>query len=192
MVNNSLNGSNPPFSATTPLDAGAGIQVTGPNGNQTIPGNGNRVTLAPGTFLSPGSYTVSGTGGADVGSFTASFTIPSPPALTSPASGPNIPVIRANGITLTWSGGGSNSAIEIDGQSATDSTNTNGASFSCYVLASAGTFTVPPSVLLALPAGHNSGLDFDPSIYPVTFSATGLGLGFITSNYDTPIFTTLQ
>lgn len=193
MVYNSLSAKiNVPLNLIKVPDAGAGIKVAGPNGSQTIPTSGNRVTLAPGTFLSPGSYTVSGTGGADVGSFSAAFTIPAPPALTSPASGPNIPVTRANGMSVTWSGGAANSGVEIDGVNATDSTNTNGASFSCIVLANSGTFTVPPSVLLALPAGPNGGWDFKPSILPIAFSAPGLTFGFITTNYDTPILTTLQ
>jgi len=193
LVYNSLSGKlNVPINLVKALDAGAGIKVTGPNGSQTIPTSGNRVTLAPGTFLSPGSYTASGTGGADIGSFTTGFTIPTPPTLTSPASGTNIPVTRANGMNVTWSGGAANAAVEIDGGNATDGTNTTGASFSCVVLANSGTFTVPPSVLLALPAGPNGGWDFKPSILPVALSAPGVGLGFITSNYDTPISTTLQ
>jgi len=173
------------------LDAGAGIKVTGPNGSQNIAVNGNQATLGPGTFLSPGSYTASGAGGADVGAFSAPFTIPVPPILTSPASGPNIPVTRANGMTLTWSGGTPNSFVQISGENSTDNTNSIGASFTCYALGSAGTFTIPPSVLLALPAGPNGGWSFTPT-GSIAFSAPGLPLGIIQSSYDTPISTTLQ
>ena len=174
------------------LDAGPAVTLTGPNGSKTIAVNGNSVTLGPGNFLAPGDYTVSGTGGADIGSFNARFTIPTFATLVSPASGTNAVVSRAAGFTLTWNGGTSDSFIQIDGQSATDPSNTNGASFSCVVSATAGTFTIPPSVLMALPAGSIGGWDFKPGLFPVTFSASGLNLSFIQVNYDTPILTTLQ
>ena len=192
-VYNSLNpsGGGAYLNSIKALNAGVSIKVVGPSGSQTIPSNGGRVTLAAGTFLSPGSYTASGTGGADVSAFSAPFTIPTPPTLTSPASGSSISLSRSSGLTLTWSGGGSNSYIEIDGESATDNTNSNGASFSCFVLANAGTFTIPPSVLLALPPGPG-GLDFKPSIFPAAFPATGLSIASVSSSYDAPIFATLQ
>jgi hypothetical protein len=60
-----------------------------------------------------------------------------------------------------------------------------------YILG-AGTFTIPPSVLLALPAGSIGGWDFKPSMFPASISASGLNLGFISMSYDTPIVTTLQ
>jgi hypothetical protein len=192
LVYNSLNGGNSGnyVNLVKTLNAGTGIQVTGPNGSQTIPTNAGEVTLsAAGTFLSPGAYTLTGTGGADVGSFTAPLTIPTPPTLTSPAS---ISVTRANGITLTWSGGAANYIIQITGESATDNTSTNGASFGCYVAASAGTFTIPASVLLALPSGPFGGWGFAPYTPSGTFSASGLNLGFFQMNYDTQINATLQ
>jgi hypothetical protein len=190
VVYNTTNNADPTTKNRTP-DAGAGIKVTGPNGSQNIAVNGSSATLGPGTFLSPGSYTVTGTGGADIGAFSAPFTIPVPPTLTSPASGPNIPVTRANGMTLTWSGGTPDSIIQISGENATDNTNKNAASFTCYALGSAGTFTIPPSVLLALPAGPNGGWSFTPTA-SIAFSAPGLLLGGIQSSYDTSISTTLQ
>jgi len=193
-VYNTLNGSpgGNYLNIVKELDAGPVVTLTGPNGSQTIAVNGNSANLGPGNFLAPGDYTASGTGGADIGSFNAPFTIPTFATLVTPASGTNVAVTRANGFTLTWSGGTSDSFIEIDGQSATDPSNTNGASFSCVVLASAGTFTIPPSVLLALPAGSIGGWDFKPSMFPASFSASGLNLSLIQVNYDTPIFTTLQ
>lgn len=175
------------------LDGGPSIKVTGPNGSQNIPATGNNVALAPGTYLSPGAYTFTGTGGADVGSFTAPFTIPAPATLTSPASGPNVPVTRANGITLTWSGGAGNTNIQISGGNSTDNTGSVGASFACFAAASAGTFTIPSSVLLALPPGTfvDSVWDFASYTYG-TFPGTSLNHTAITSSYHTPIFTTLK
>lgn len=175
------------------LDGGPSTTLTGPNGIRTIAATGNDVTLGPGTYLSPGAYTFSATGGADIGSVSAQFTIPAPPTLTNPASGPNVPVNRANGITLTWTGGASNSLIKIQGGDATDGSGQKGATFTCVAAASAGSFTIPASVLLAIPPGSfaNSVWDFQPYTYG-TFTATGLNLGVIRMFYATPIFTTLQ
>jgi len=198
-VYNNLNGGNNGgnyFNLIKNLNAGTNIQVTGPNGSQTIPASGasgGKVTLsAAGTYLSPGAYTFTGSGGSDVGAFVAPYTIPTPSTLTSPAGGANVNVTRANGMTLTWSGGAANSIIQIQGNNATNNSFTNGANFTCFAAASAGTFTIPASVLLALPPGNFGGMDFQPYSPYGTFSASGLNLGFIQMNYDTPIFTTFQ
>jgi uncharacterized protein (TIGR03437 family) len=196
-VYNNLNGGNNGgnyLNFVGSLDAGANIQVTGPNGNQTIPANRNGQTTlsAAATYLSPGAYTISGSGGANVGAFSQAYTIPPPPTLTSPASGVNINVTRANGMTLTWSGGSANYVIQIQGSNATDATQTKGANFTCFVSASAGTFTIPPSVLLALPPGNFGGMNFQPYSLYGTFTASGLNHSAIQMNYQTPIFTTLQ
>lgn len=193
-VYNNLNGGQANYLANfNGLDAGPSIKVTGPNGSQTIPTNGTgHVTLGSGTFLSPGAYTLTAAGGADIGSFTSPFTIPAPPTLTSPPSGPNVPVTRANGLTLTWSGGAANSIIQIQGQNATDNSGVDGANFTCFAAASAGTFTIPPSVLLALPAGSFGGLEFQAYTAYGTFSASGLNHDDIMMYYATPIFTTFK
>jgi hypothetical protein len=131
-------------------------------------------------------------GGADVGSFTTPYTIPTPPTLINPANGATINVTRANGLTLTWSGGTANYILQIQGNNATDNTYNNGANFTCFVSASAGTFTIPPSVLLALPPGNAGGMDVQFVPTYGTFSASGLNLGFIQMVYDTAISTTFQ
>jgi len=176
------------------IDGGPSIKVTGPNGSQTIPTTGNQVTLAPGTFLVPGSYTLTGTGGANVGSFTAPYTIAAPATLTSPAVGPTNTITRANGVTLTWTGGAANATIQIQGGNSTDNTGAVGAGFNCYIPASAGTFTIPPSVLLAMPPGAFSGSAWNFATYSAygTFSASGLQHASITINAVTPLFTNLK
>jgi uncharacterized protein (TIGR03437 family) len=195
-VYNNLNGGNEGgnyLNFIGSLNAGANIQVTGPNGSQSIPASGGSVTLsAAGTFLSPGAYTIAAMGGADVGSFTTPYTIPTPPTLINPANGATINVTRANGLTLTWSGGTANYILQIQGNNATDNTYNNGANFTCFVSASAGTFTIPPSVLLALPPGNAGGMDVQFVPTYGTFSASGLNLGFIQMVYDTAISTTFQ
>jgi hypothetical protein len=148
------------------------------------PGTFNATLSAAGTFLSPGAYTLTGTGGADIGSFSAAFNIPAAPALISPPSfviPP--PVIRASGMPVTWSGGASNAYIQIEVQSPTDSTYTNGATAVCNVAASAGSFTIPPYALLALPAGNLASFQFQQQTESSFTAAKGLPYGTIhTSN----------
>ncbi len=176
LVYNNLNENETnPFTSDAALDAGSGITVTGPNGSVSLPENQGLSPIgAAGKFLVPGSYTVTGTGGADVGSFSATFTIPALPTLVSPAN--NASVTRSGGMTATWTGGSGNVLIEV--YSATDNTFTNGAAAVCTVPASAGTFTVPPSVLLALPAGNFAGFVFSTATEAL-FTATGLNVGII-------------
>jgi hypothetical protein len=103
-------------------------------------------------------------------------------------------VSRANGITFTWTGGAANSIVQIQGGNSTDNTGSNGVSFTCFAAASAGTFTIPPSVLLTLPPGDfvNSEWNFVAYDPYSNFSASGLNLGFIQASYGTAVFTLLQ
>jgi uncharacterized protein (TIGR03437 family) len=172
------------------LDGGPSVKVTGPNGSQTIKLTDQDVPL-PAGFLAPGAYTITGTGGANVGSVNAPFTIPTPPSPTGLPNGTNLTVTRANGVTLNWTGGTASSVVRIVGQQSTDPSNSTGASFRCYAAANAGTFTVPPSVTLSLPAGNFGGWDFK-TYTDGSFTATGLNFGILEMSYDTAIFTTLQ
>jgi hypothetical protein len=159
----SYRGTTPPSNlggSTTPLDAGPSIAVTGPNGlSKTLSKLSIPNTIFYGaqfdqtaTTLTSGAYTFTGTGGNDVGAFTANYTMPpiftwnEQPAITS--------VTRANGVTVTWSGGNPSGYVLINGTSsagaATGGTPIN-TSFTCTARVSDGSFTVPPVVLLALP-----------------------------------------
>jgi uncharacterized protein (TIGR03437 family) len=189
VYNNLNNGFNAPLTDTGGLDAGSPLSVKGAGGTQNVVGAGGqyRGTLsANGSFLAPGTFTVSLPGGADIPAFSASITIPALATMTSPPPDNNnsFVVNRSSGLTVTWTGGSSGGYVLLDGGSATDNTYNTGASFECVVPASAGTFTVPPSVLLAMPAGNFGGLDFFPTVNPVTFSATGLDLAFVSAQYD--------
>ena len=172
------------------LDGGASIKVTGPNGTQNIALNGDDVTLAPGTFIAPGTYTFTGTGGANVGSIDASLTVP-PPAVISGLTGGNLTVTRANGVTVNWTGGTVGSIVRVVGRHTTDASNAAGMSFRCYAAANANTLAIPPSVTLSIPAGNFGGWDFK-NYSSGTFTATGFGLGNLEVTFDTPIFTTIQ
>jgi uncharacterized protein (TIGR03437 family) len=177
MVYPNLNASNNvPFTGGVPLDAGSSVTVSGPKGSATVSVNAPKT--APfnnaGTFLVPGNYTFSGTGGNDVGPFSGSFVLPPPATMSSPVNGGA--ATRASGLPVTWSGGSGTLAIEVN--SCSDNSCKGGASVVCSVPASAGTFTVPPYVMNALPAGNFAGVVLS-SYSTVTFTATGLNAGFL-------------
>jgi len=139
--------------APTYLDAGA-LSVVGPGGGGpiSIPAQGYGVYSTALPSLRQGTYTLTASGGADVGAFTSSLTIPA--ALTWTNMGGLSLVTRANGVTVNWTGG--TGTVMIEGYSPITTPQNAGAVFICYAQASAGSFTVPPGVLLALPASAES------------------------------------
>jgi uncharacterized protein (TIGR03437 family) len=198
IVYNSLNnvGLNPPI-GTAGIDAGSSFTVKGPNGSVPVtgnPGQFNATLDAAGKFLVPGAYTITGTGGADIGPFSATTTIPSLPTLVSPVN--NTTVTRSNGMTVTWTGGSGNVQIMVTG--ATDNTYSNGATAVCIAPAGPGTFTIPPYVLLALPApanfvgapgaGSPGGFVFSSITTEVPFTATGLSAGSLSTQANSAGF----
>jgi uncharacterized protein (TIGR03437 family) len=176
------------FNNLVPLDAGSSFTVKGPGGTMTVPatpGQTQATLSSTGSFLVPGIYTISGTGGKDVGPFSATIAIPAQPTLGSPASANNLTVTRSNGMTVTWSGADPNGHVEIELISALDSSFNTAATAFCKAPASAGTFTVPSYVLLALPTGNFTSLALGPGdaqgAASALFTATGLGIGFVQS-----------
>ncbi len=196
----------PPLTVTG-LDAGA-ITITGPTGVTPMleTQNSGQVTsysvdLSPtGTYLQRGNYTISAAGGRDVGKFNANFSIGSIPAWSNQQaliSKGAFTVTRANGVTLTWpttasSGVSSLAYIEITGASYSDANEATVAFFDCTAPATAGTFTVPPMILAALPTGPYFSLEFKPVLTPVPFTASGLDLGSVSVTYHTATGGTLQ
>ena len=175
-----------PFGNSVPADAGAGFSVTGPDGSGMINADGNSgqfTTLSPaGSFLAPGAYTVTGTGGSDIGPFQGTITVHALPTLVSPMVSPQSPanVTRSNGMTVAWTGGDPDGAVEIEIASSPDNGSTDGAMAMCTAPAAAGSFTVPAYILQALPAGNFAGFRFSsPETYGPPFTASGLGLGFV-------------
>ncbi len=193
------------------LDAGASISVNGPKGAKTLtksPGlvgsygasfatagviTGLPIAL-PGfsdpPYLDPGNYTFNnGSGGTDVKGFSTSYTLPAAITWTNKAAITNIN--RASGQTVTWTGGDPAGYVMITGNSSSDTTDTAvSGTFVCLELASKGTFTVPPAVLLYLPPTPAGGaaqvtplgallLGSVPT--PGTFTASGLDVGTVTS-----------
>ncbi len=150
--------------APTYLDAGA-LSLVGPDGvTKPIPSASKGLYTAQlgssttSLYLSAGKYTLTGAGGADVGAFTSSLTLPAPFTWTNmdalPVMGALSVVTRAKGVEVNWTGGTGN--VVIEGYSAITTPQNAGAIFICYAQASAGSFTVEPGVLMALPESAES------------------------------------
>jgi uncharacterized protein (TIGR03437 family) len=190
------------------VSAGAALNITGPDGGQQWPqqnkgsaaqpdyaydmqgsiiGGGipNQTSVLP-VYLVPGNFTINdGSGGPQVGPFSAMLTIPSSTVTwTNESAFSNIS--RSSDLTVTWSGGATGGIVGVLGSSADPSTAAE-AQFACVTQADAGTFTVPAWVLSALPASAT-----DPSVgakvgfltiattltSPILFQATGVDVGF--------------
>ncbi len=177
-----------PINIVGGLDAGPQMTVQGPNGTESVPGSGGtyKGTLsANGSYLSAGTYMVSVPGGGDVAKFSVPVTIPAMPTMTYPTPDAKSPTAatRADGLTVTWTGGQANELIQIEGFNATDNTYSAGADFLCTAPATAGTFTIPPSVLLAMPPGSFGGLVLRSYVTPVSISGTGLSIAYLNADY---------
>jgi uncharacterized protein (TIGR03437 family) len=182
IVYNHLNGaSEPPVTDVAPLNAGSSFAVRGPNGSMSLTGGlggFNTMLSAAGSFLAPGPYTITGSGGPDVGPFSAAITLPAPPVLVSPVTPAT--VTRSSGMTVTWTGGDADGIVSMVVRSATDNTFTNAREARCTAPASAGSFTIPPYALLQLPGGTNfAGFLFRSEPPAAPFSATGIHLGML-------------
>jgi len=178
VVNQTLSAT-PGNGTTTALDAGA-ITVTGPTGTVALMG----VPQQPGYYemqltsnfipASGGSFSFQGSGGKDVGSFTAPVVF-SNPILTWTNQKASATVTRSAGQTVTWTGGASGTFVAIEGNSSSLSPAAYG-SFTCFAPTNAGQFTVPGYVLAAMPAGSGELTVANYSNFQ-TFSASGLDYG---------------
>jgi uncharacterized protein (TIGR03437 family) len=152
-----------------PLNAGNALTLNGPNAsNKALPLVSGVYTASlyssgvagfggTGTpTLAQGTYTIAGTGGPDVGAFSASVNFPGAFTWTNEASVPAV-IPRSQNLPITWSGGG-DGLVTITGFSGSQAggSQTNPifdvTLFSCVAQAAAGSFTVPSSVLQQLPA----------------------------------------
>ena len=157
--------------AVAPLDFGQ-LTLTGPKGSRSLTpftpssysgplGSYSTAHGLPGTlYLDPGSYTLTGNGGA-AGNFTAQIAMPTPITWTNRDQ--NGTVNRSNPLTLTWSGAGSQS-VAILGVNVDEPTNST-ALFYCIAPAGASSFTVPSAILSALPATRPNPLQSRGAIY---------------------------
>lgn len=196
----------------TGLDAGQSLTVTGPAGTRALTGssllglgyysNFSMGDGTPGNFFDPGRYSVTGTGGADIGAFSASLILPQ--ALTWTNQSSIDTVNRAAGQLVTWSGGDSTSNVSINGESTSISNGTDfvGSAFHCQARVSDGSFTIPSVVLLSLPVSTNTAisgfsvpggsLSLGAATTYSTFTAPGLDLGLVYASSVTSKSVTYQ
>jgi uncharacterized protein (TIGR03437 family) len=177
----------------TLLNAGASINVSTPSasgfGNFSMPFQDGGYTVSGvnnvnGTSFR-GSYSFSGSGGPDIGAFNAQVSFPGGASGFNYSTPNNASsVARSSGLTLTWnqpSNTDPNEFIQIYGFSFLPG-DPYGAEFYCNVPLAAGRFTIPPAVLLALPATVSYSapgiLEFDLVINQ-TFTAPGVDVGTV-------------
>jgi hypothetical protein len=173
----------PSAGAITGLDPGS-ISLTGPNGisikmaNQIgIKGAFSGALPAGAIPASGGTFTFTGTGGADVGSFTSSVTFTNPIMVWTNRSAAAT-IDRSQDFTATWTSGNPGSWVLISGFNTTVPTTANPGglvAFDCWAPAGDGKFTVPSYILSALPAGNGS-TQLQNDIY-LPLSASGIDIG---------------
>ena len=180
-----LNGGPLPGMAPTtmPLDMGLPFLLSGPNGSKTLSqgffgaragylgGSISNNILSSSLFLDPGSYTLQGFGGADVGPFSTSFTIPQPLTWTNRLQ-TNI-VNRSQPLTISWSGGDSGQVVAMLGFG-DDVPSNSSAVFVCIAPPGATSFTVPTDMLSILPAARPNPLQSNDVIYLMALSGSSL------------------
>lgn len=140
-------------SSSLKLDAGA-VTLNGPTGsgaaNEAL-AEANNTYAGTITAIPPGTWTLSGSGGASVEPFTASLTTGAPFTVTGglPAN-----IVRANGFTIQWTGGNPDDLVSVSGLTETlaNGLPTGGAVFVCLTGAGAGSLTVPASITNQLTA----------------------------------------
>jgi uncharacterized protein (TIGR03437 family) len=145
------------------LNAGNQLTLNGPNvSNRAVPFTGNStydatlyVTGMGNPVFAQGAYTITGSGGPDVGPFSASTNFPGAFTWTNEA---NIagPISRNQDLQITWTGGG-NGVVLVQGFAGTVVSGEgldgsyNVTVFACVAQASTGSLTVPSAVLSRLP-----------------------------------------
>lgn len=169
----------------TGLDPGQ-IGLAGPSGlsvalaNQLGIKGAFSATLTAGAIQqSGGAYTFQGSGGADVGSFTATLNF-SNPLLSWTNQNAAATIDRSAGFTATWTGGNAGSYVFVTGTStsaATANTPSVAGGFTCLANAGDGQLTVPAYILSGLPAG-SGGVEIQNDIYQ-SLPASGLDIGIV-------------
>lgn len=145
------------------------------------------------SVLDPGTFRVSSTGGSTppdrptLGGISGQITIPKQPTFTNRFSMDQIDRNNPNGATVTWSDADPNALIEIRGYSVNADAVNSAVGFYCVERGSAGKFTVPPAVLLSLPAAPTGGVGMNMAIAvgisgTARFTGAGVDVGFLRYN----------
>jgi uncharacterized membrane protein (UPF0127 family) len=109
-------------------------------------------------FLAPGAYTVTGAGGASVGSFSAAVNSVGTLNWTSSGS-------RTAGLTVRWSGPAAGDFVLLSAPA-----------FTCAAATGAGVLTIPPDALANVPATLRLGVGL---VSQASFTAPGIDAGVI-------------
>lgn len=183
----------PPGASSTHLNAGPTLTVAGPGGEQ---GSASLSKLKDGTlgdyksslpagFIpgAGGTFTFSnGSGATAVGTLSkASVTMPTPIVWTNMTALSTIS--RSGGATVTWSGGSPGTFVVIQGSAMQPAPANQTVAFACAAPVNAGQFTIPPSLLLAMPAVAGQ-LGVYNVTFPAPFTAPGLDLGAAFAEVD--------
>ena len=181
------------------LNAGATFTLSGTGGTRSMarPTTNKRNfqplgytytgSLVPSSLiLNAGGLTLSGPGGADVGSFQAPVNISAPLTWTNKSQ--TTVIHRSLGFTVNWTGGPSGQSVIVFGGGVDTSTNSS-AVFACVAGAGSSSFTVPSQILGNIPPTRTHLLQSKGAIYvgalpvgsPTSFNATGLDIGAILS-----------
>lgn len=180
-------GSAPYYVHTRGLDAGAALVLSGPPGahNMTRFRGTYQISLggSQSSGVSPGLYSLSGSGGADVPPFAVSLNASSNLVWTNKAVITTID--RSQPLTVTWSGAGNAPYVLIGGSVHSDNKNTT---LVCIEDAGKGSFTIPDFVLSAMPPGSAKDTYFFLAPHPLSnpVNIPGLDLAFFanaTSDY---------
>ena len=167
----------------TLLDAGS-VKLTGPNGlNATLaPTLGGLFAALSATDIpqSGGTFTFTGLGGKDVGTFTATLNVSPLLNWTNPGAA-RISTDRKS-LHLTWTGGNPGSYVYIVGASGSGGVRER--IFDCVALADSGQFDVPAYILSAMPAGVGC-VELDNGTF-TPFSAAGLDIASASASITTP------
>ena len=173
------------FSALAGLSAG-NITLTGPNnlsvalGPQLgIKGAFEAVLSSTAIPSTGGTFTFTGSGGSDVGPFTATVTL-SNPLMTASNPIPD-PINRTQGLPVSWTGGNPGTYGYVSAVSTSTPLGVE-VGFTCLVLMDPGSFTVPAYVLAGVPAG-TGGVALQNNVYS-SFTATGLDSTLVDANVN--------
>jgi uncharacterized protein (TIGR03437 family) len=161
------------------LNAGSSLSVSGPIGqlaaDNTSAGD-YFVSKSPAQLLS-GNYSLSSSGGSDVGFWSATLQVPLPAAWTNFATYSVPSYSMLNPLVFTWSGGDPNGYVTVRVVSASAIYNS---AIECNVAPAAGTFRIP-SFLMGAMYSSPATISFTFAGPPALFSAAGIDAGVISS-----------
>ncbi|MBZ5606143.1 MAG: hypothetical protein LAO79_27945 [Acidobacteriia bacterium] len=154
-----------PASPKALLDAGSRLPFSGGNFaagsamTATTTPSGPVYLLSPASGIVPGAtYTLSGTGGAMVGPFTATAIYP---ASFQGTNWDSITFVdRTKPLTFTWTGAGFDQVYIQVNSITTSGTSRRIVTMNCYVPAAPGSYTIPPAALAYLPPVPATGQSF--------------------------------